>query len=68
MAEEKIVTQHPDKKKSGKRIDRQKYDVVKRALLAILHGKELTHTELFDNLEAKLRGNLMGISVGMEKP
>ncbi len=60
MTEEKILTKHPDKNKSGRRIEKQKYDAVKKAMLSILRGKELTHAALFDNLEDKLRGKFDG--------
>ncbi|HLD93661.1 MAG TPA: hypothetical protein VI703_05630 [Anaerolineales bacterium] len=60
MGEEKILTKHPDKNKSGKRISKEKYDVIKQAMLSILSGKELTHIQLFDNLEAKLAGKFDG--------
>jgi hypothetical protein len=54
MDKEKIFTKHPDKNKSGKRIEKHKYDMVKKAMLNILRNKELTHAELFDNLADKL--------------
>jgi len=55
MKEEKILTKHPQGK-SGKNIDRAKYETVKKAILAALAKKELTHTELFDRLNKALAG------------
>jgi hypothetical protein len=59
MAEEKILTKHP-LGKSGKNISRQKYDAIKQAILSALHNKELTHTELFDELDKRLKGKFSG--------
>jgi hypothetical protein len=61
MKEEKILTKHP-LGKSGKNIDKQKYEALKRAILSALRSKELTHTELFKqlnkNLNQKFSGNI----------
>ena len=59
MAEEKILTKHP-LGKSGTNIDRQKYEAMKKAILAALRNKELTHTELFDHLNKRLEGKFSG--------
>ena len=59
MKEEKILTKHP-LGKSGKNIDKQKYEVLKKAILSTLQGKELTHTELFDQLNKNLKGKFSG--------
>ncbi len=59
MTEEKILTQHP-LGKSGKNISKKKYDVLKRAILSALRRKELTHTELFDELKKSLKGAFDG--------
>ena len=59
MAGEKIFTKHP-LGKSGKNIDRQKYETLKRAILSALRNKELTHTELFDRLNNGLKGKFSG--------
>jgi len=53
MAEE-ILTKHP-LGKSGKNISKGKYDVLKEAILSALHDKEVTHTELFDQLNKNLK-------------
>jgi hypothetical protein len=59
MAEEKLLTLHP-LGKSGKNISRQKYDMCKQAILSALREKELTHTELFDQLNKSLKRKLSG--------
>jgi hypothetical protein len=59
MAEEKIQTKHA-LGKSGKNIDRQKYEVLKKAILAALKNRELTHTELFERLNKNLKGKFSG--------
>jgi len=41
--EEKILTKHP-LGKNGKNIDRQKYEAVREAILAVLRNRQLTHT------------------------
>jgi hypothetical protein len=57
----KILTKHP-LGKSGKNIDKQKYETLKKAILSALRSKELTHTELFKqlnkNLNKKFSGNI----------
>jgi hypothetical protein len=59
MAGEKMLTKHP-LGKNGKNIDRQKYNTLRKAILSALRDKELTHTELFDRLEKKLKGKFSG--------
>ena len=59
MREEKILTKHP-LGKSGKNIDRQKYETIKKAILSALQNKELTHTELFDRLNKTLTSKFSG--------
>ncbi|HKW89432.1 MAG TPA: hypothetical protein VJN21_11825 [Candidatus Acidoferrales bacterium] len=59
MAEQKILTKHPQGK-SGKNIDRRKYETIKRGILASLRGKELTHTELFSHLAKRVKGKFSG--------
>jgi Family of unknown function (DUF6958) len=54
VAEEKILTKHP-LGKSGRNIDRQKYDTLKQAILSALQNKELTHDELFDRLNKRVK-------------
>jgi len=59
MAEEKIVTKHP-LGKSGRNITRKNYETVKKAILSALRTRELTHTELFDQLYKSLKDKFSG--------
>ena len=59
MTAEKIVTKHP-LGKSGKNIDRKKYDTLKKAILSALRKDELTHTELFGCLNKSLKDKFSG--------
>lgn len=59
MAEEKILTKHP-LGKSGKNISKQNYETMKKVILSALGKKELTHTELFQRLNEKLKGKFTG--------
>jgi hypothetical protein len=59
MAEEKILTKHP-LGKSGKNIDKQKYEALKKAILSALRSKQLTHSELFKQLNKSLKGKFSG--------
>ena len=59
MAEEKILTKHPQGK-TGRNISKKSYDTLKTAILAALRKKELTHTELFEQLNKNLKGKFDG--------
>lgn len=59
MADDKILTKHPQGK-SGRRISKHDYDMVKQAILAVLRGQELTHTELMDRVNGALEGKFAG--------
>jgi hypothetical protein len=59
MPEEKILTKHP-LGKNGRNIDRQKYELVKESILSALEENELTHTELFDQLNKSLKSKFSG--------
>jgi Family of unknown function (DUF6958) len=59
MREEKILTRHPLGKK-GKNIDKETYDIFKDSILSNLRKKELTHTELFNQLNRGLKGKFSG--------
>ncbi|HKY45282.1 MAG TPA: hypothetical protein VJM50_19470 [Pyrinomonadaceae bacterium] len=59
MAEEKILTKHPQGK-TGRNISKKSYDTVKSAILAALRKKELTHMELFEQLNKNLKGKFDG--------
>ena len=59
MTEEKILTKHP-LGKSGKNISRQNYETLKQTILSALQDKDLTHTELLDQLNKSLKGKFLG--------
>jgi hypothetical protein len=59
MTEEKILTKHP-LGKSGRSINKQNYETLKKAILSTLRNKELTHTELLDRLNMSLKGKFSG--------
>ena len=59
MTAEKILTKHP-LGKSGRIIDRKKYDTLKKAILSALRKNDLTHTELFSRLNKSLKGKFSG--------
>jgi hypothetical protein len=59
VAEEKILTRHP-RGKSGKNIDKAKYDQVAKAIRSALRGGELTHPELMSRVEEALGGRFDG--------
>jgi len=59
MIEEKILTKHP-LGKSGKNINKQNYETLKEAILSALRNKELTHTELLNQLNKSLKGKFSG--------
>ena len=59
MTTEKILTKHP-LGKSGRNIERTKYDMLKKAILSALRKNDLTHTELFSCLNKNLKGKLSG--------
>jgi hypothetical protein len=59
MAAAKILTKHP-LGKSGKNIEKQKYETLKNAILSALQNKQLTHDELFDRLNKSLKGKFSG--------
>ena len=57
--EEKILTKHP-LGKTGRNISKQRYDVLKQAIEGVLRIKDLTHTELMDQINRKLQGKFSG--------
>jgi hypothetical protein len=60
MKEEKIQTLHPVPGKTNKSISLDKYNKVKENILSILHGTELTHTELMEKLYEKIKDDFVG--------
>jgi hypothetical protein len=59
MDEEKILTKHP-LGKSGKNISTQNYKTIKQAILKALQKKELTHTELTNQVTGSLKSSFPG--------
>jgi hypothetical protein len=59
MAGEKILTKHP-LGKSGKNISKEKYETLKDAILSALKNAELTHAELFNQLNKRLENKFAG--------
>jgi len=59
MAEEKMLTKHP-LGKSGKNISKQNYETLKEAIISALRNKELTHTELLNQLNKSLKRKFTG--------
>ena len=58
MTAEKILTKHP-LGKSGRNIERSKYDMLKKAILSALRKNELTHIELFSCLNRRLKRQVL---------
>jgi hypothetical protein len=59
MSDEKILTKHP-LGKSGKNISKESYETLKKAMLLVLRGKELNHSELLDKVNKGLKGKFSG--------
>jgi hypothetical protein len=60
MKDEKIQTLHPQPGKVNKRISLDKYNMIKENIVAILAKKELTHTELMENLYSNVKDTFEG--------
>ena len=60
MKDELIQTLHPQLGKTNKKISLKKYEFIKENILNILDGNELTHTQLMEELYAKVRDNFEG--------
>lgn len=60
MKEEQIQTLHPQPGKTNKRIALNKYNTIKKSILKILTGRELTHTELMEKLYAEVKDTFDG--------
>jgi hypothetical protein len=61
MTEEQMLTKHPSGKR-GRNISKQKYETLRKAILAALRGrgKELSHDELMAAVEQRLQGRFAG--------
>ena len=60
MALESIQTWHPIEGKINKKIALEKYEFIKRHLLEIVSETELTHTELMEELYARVKDDFKG--------
>jgi hypothetical protein len=60
MKDEVIQTLHPQPGKTNKKIALKKYEFIKDNLLDILRGSEPTHTELMEELYARVKDNFEG--------
>jgi hypothetical protein len=60
MKEEQIQTLHPQSGKENNRIALSKYNDIKKNLLKILAKKELTHTELMEELYGPVKDTFEG--------
>ena len=49
----KILSLHPNGKK-GVNINKEKYDIIKKAIIELLYSKELTFTLLNESIKKKL--------------
>jgi len=60
MAGATVRTKHPNKGKSGRNISKEKYEAIRKAMLSALRQKALTHSELFKELEKKVKKTFEG--------
>jgi hypothetical protein len=60
MSEERIQTLHPQAGKKNKLISLKKYEIIKGQLLKILTKRELTHTELMEELYSRVKDTFEG--------
>ena len=60
MKEEQIQTLHPIEGKTNKRISLKKYLFIKEHLLLIIAAKEMTHTELMEELYERVKDYFEG--------
>lgn len=59
MVEEKILTLHPQGK-TGRKISKEKYDMMKKTFLEVLRENKLSHSELFAQIEKRLKNKFQG--------
>jgi len=60
MKDDMFQTLHPQAGKTNKKISLKKYEFIKENILSILDEKELTHTELMEELYARVKDNFEG--------
>ena len=56
---DKILTQHPQGKK-GVNISKEKYDIIRKAIIESLKSNELTYTLLTENVKERLNNKFEG--------
>jgi hypothetical protein len=57
---DKFKTLHPDPKKQGVNISREKYEQIKAEILGALRKSELSHTQLTNQIKSKLKKTFNG--------
>lgn len=60
MKSKSIQTLHPQAGKKNKKISLEKYNFIRENLLTILNKAELTHTDLMEELYARVKDNFEG--------
>ena len=60
MKSESIQTLHPQPGKTNKKISLDKYSFIRENILSILSNAELTHTELMEELYARIKDDFEG--------
>ena len=60
MKEATIQTLHPDPDKTNKKISLEKYELIKKEILAILSDAQPTHTELMEMLYQNVKDTFNG--------
>ncbi|WP_255077140.1 DUF6958 family protein [Lacihabitans sp. CCS-44] len=60
MKDDMFQTLHPQAGKTNKKISLKKYEFIKENILSILDEKELTHTELMEELYGRVKDNFEG--------
>ena len=58
--DQKIQTLHPQPGKTNKKISLSKYNIIRDSILSILSGKELSHTDLMEELYARIHDHFEG--------
>ena len=59
MTQQQVMTKHPQGK-TNKPVGRQDYETFKATILSTLRSRELTHTELLNELTRSLKGKFSG--------
>ncbi len=60
MKPELIQTMHPDPEKTNKRIDADKYKLIKQTMLLVLERGAQTHSALMEQMKKSMTGNFEG--------